>query len=255
MRGMKRKTAVHLHGNNWDSEYFGFKIGMITYEGPRNVLKARLSDMVQDALEKARKLGYKYLVFPATEGMTKITKIFKDEGFILADSGVDFKLDLRSVKVHGCTDMFDVTVANKDDLTGVKRIARTAFPLSRLYRLEFASKKDVDEYHAVWVSNLYKGRRSAVFAAKSGRKVRAFLAVSTDPVGRFARIVLIASGKGQRGKGAGSALMYYFIDWARGKGIKTVYVKTQKENVRAVKFYRKHGFKLYARDYKYHISI
>ena len=50
------------------------------------------------------------------------------------------------------------------------------------------------------------------------------------------------------GRGAGRALMTAAVTWFAGRGVPTVRVKTQVKNLRAMNFYHRLGFDLYAMD-------
>ena len=50
------------------------------------------------------------------------------------------------------------------------------------------------------------------------------------------------------GSGAASALMEANLEWAKARGFKRVWLLVWEENLRAVRFYQKHGFEIVGRE-------
>lgn len=252
MKNQNRRFKVVLSANKWDSKYFGTKIGNLKYDGakaPKNLIL----DMICKKVEYAKKKGYRYLVFSFLNNQSFLRKILLKKGFKLSASYVDLVCPVQKKDFSGDKTDYTVKPAKKDDLTSAVGIAARSFRLSRIYRLKFASRKNVDNYHRTWVRNLYKGKKSKVFVAISRGKIWGFLAVKEDAQAQTARIILIAADSKVKGRGVGSSLMRFVFDWAKEKKLKKMYVKTQSENYKAISFYKKHGFKIYSRDYKYHM--
>ncbi|MCX5704074.1 MAG: GNAT family N-acetyltransferase, partial [Candidatus Omnitrophica bacterium] len=80
-----------------------------------------------------------------------------------------------------------------------------------------------------------------------GGKVIGFTALGINAAKKSARIILIAIHKKYRGKGYGSFLMRASLKWG-APGNKSIYVKTQKDNLHSLALYRKMGFKEIKRE-------
>lgn len=254
MKNQDKIFKVLLNANKWDSKYFGLKIGNLEYHGARAPKNLTL-DMICKKVKNAEKSGYKYLIFSFSDNQSYLHDILPKSGFTPSASYIDLVSPVDKKRYSSFEDKYDVKVATKSELVQAQDIAATAFRLSWTYRLKFASKKDIDSYHRTWVRNLHKGSVSTVFVAKFQGKIYGFLGIKENPKDKSARIILVAADKKMKGKGVGSALNHTAFGWAKGKNIKKIYVKTQAENVQALGFYKKHGFKLYSRDYKYHMYL
>ncbi len=88
------------------------------------------------------------------------------------------------------------------------------------------------------------GRR--MFLSRDGARVVGFAAVRADEADRIelAGIVVLQS---MTGRGIGGPLLDAAVEWARESGFRTMVVKTEADNDRALRFYRDRGFVEHAR--------
>lgn len=163
-------------------------------------------------------------------------------GFKRCGESVDMRLAVASKPKRSTPDRYNVRPARKDDMRAVCDIAKDAFRLSYLYKCGFGKRDAVDRYHAVWVKNLMNDKNTKVFVTEKNKRIAGFLGLWSDKANMCARITLIAVNKRCRGRGIGRVLVSESVEYARGK-LKTVFVKTQANNKRAVSLYKKLGFK------------
>jgi len=246
---------ISIRSNKWDSSFFGKKIGRMTCAGPAKPSRIFFAELLETAIRRAALLKFNYLIFTVSEGHVFSVNTLKEKGFTLGGSSVDSKLRLKKTPERTRGPRYDIAEAGKRDMREAEKISGYSFRKSRLYNIEFASGKKVDRYHALWVRNLHENENSVVLLAKDKNKIYGFLAGTIDIRNRTSRIILMASARGKRSRGAGSDLMRGFLEWSRERGVNTVYVKTQKENEGALRFYKKHGFKICSREEHYHIHL
>jgi ribosomal protein S18 acetylase RimI-like enzyme len=253
------KNGFTLTLNSWDTGFFNRKIGSLDYAGNLNVSRAILTAQLKNTILQAEKLGYKYLVLTDDKGRGKLRDVMLYMGFEVCDTAVDLKMRLSAEKINGLGDDKNSSVnagfADSSELKGLRSLSESAFIKSRFYKIKFAKKKDVGRYHYNWVVNLFENRNSRVITAKNGNKVMGFLGFVLDRAKKTSRIALIATKASSRGKGYGTALLRAYFKYVYKKGIKTLYVKTQRENKGARNFYRKNGYKEFSFEEKYHLYL
>lgn len=88
------------------------------------------------------------------------------------------------------------------------------------------------------VRRLSKGH--LVFVAELGGKLAGFIDLKLGLTG--ALISGLATGRGFRGKGIGTALLEHAVSFARKKGKLEVELRVAARNLRALNLYKKHGF-------------
>ena len=221
----------------WDSAFFGRRIGALTATWSPESIRADLAT--------ARQGGYDYLVSrPPVEDAAAV-RALESAGFYLTDLGVtwfsDVAMRLRDVDraaTRGVRQATDV------DIPWLSKTASTLFPLSRFYHDPFYSKAAADRLHEAWLVNSVRGQAAdAVLLAPGSGFVTCKLA--KDGAGE---IVLIGVVEGARRQGAGRALMTAALEWFASKTVATVRVKTQVKNLRAMNFYHRLGFDLHSTD-------
>lgn len=222
----------------WDSNFFGRKIG---------VLSGALSspDAVAHDLETAARDGFEYLVCrPPVEDAAAI-RVLERSGFYLTDVGVTWSSDASAYsKRWPPVPAGAIRPATTADVPRLSAEAMTLFRNSRFYSDPFFSAADADRLHAAWLANSVSGQAAdAVLINPDAGFVTCKL--TKDGAGEVA---LIGVWEGSRGKGAGRDLMTAAVAWFAGRGVATVRVKTQVKNLRAMNFYHRLGFDLYAMD-------
>lgn len=221
----------------WDSEFFGKKIGAL--------LQVWTPSGVADDLASARQQGYDYLISrPPVEDAAAV-RALEQGGFYLTDLGVTWHSDVaRYLQGADRPATRHARPAEEADIPWLQQAATVLFPLSRFYHDPFYSKADADRLHAAWLANSVRGQAAdAVWLIEGSGFVTCKIA--KDGAGE---IVLIGVVDGARQKGAGRALMTAALEWFAARGVAAVRVKTQVKNLRAMNFYHRLRFDLHSTD-------
>lgn len=237
---MAKRPSLPLKIDEWDSLFFKRSIARLTISGKARRLftPQALSDMII----RSRRRKIRYIVIKLDKPDIFCERILLRLGLKECGRSVDLKFSYVGKKRKRLFSGHGINLFEPGDLNGVKDIASDAFRRSYLYRCAFGKKSEVDRYHALWIENLSKDKGTYLFVAKENSAITGFLALKLDREKKNGRIVLIAVRKAFRGRGVGSALMHRCIDWCEGQ-IKTIFVKTQKNNRGALILYKKIGFK------------
>ena len=222
---------------NWDSEFFGRKIGALT--------RAWQPESVKDDLAAARAQGYDYLLSRPPVDDAAAIRALEASGFYLTDLGVTWVGDVdRYLRTADGQPAMPARPATEADVPWLSRTASNLFPLSRFYHDPFYSKADADRLHEAWLANSVRGQAAdAVWLIEESGFVTCKIA--KDGTGE---IVLIGVTGGSRRRGAGRALMTAALLWFKSKRVRTIRVKTQVRNLQAMNFYHRLGFDLHSTD-------
>ncbi|HWI16887.1 MAG TPA: GNAT family N-acetyltransferase [Vicinamibacterales bacterium] len=220
----------------WDTAFFGRKIGMLTGE-----LRSRVA--VADELDRARREDFAYLICrpPVDDGLAIHT--LEQAGFYLTDVGVTWVSDAGRY-LAGATSPRLVRHATEADLPLLTGEAVKLFRRSRFYSDPFFSEAEADRLHVAWLENSVAGKAAnAVLIIPDAGFVTCKL--TKDGAGE---VPLIGVWEQSRRRGAGRELMTSAIEWFATQGVKTVRVKTQVKNLRAMNFYHRLGFDIDSMD-------
>jgi GNAT superfamily N-acetyltransferase len=135
----------------------------------------------------------------------------------------------------------NVRPAKQSDLLPLKEIAQGAFREGRFYHETGLRKGSAQKIYGAWAKNMLNYAGEVVVAA--GKQILGFVSLKKDPVLRRWWIDLIAVDLGSQSQGIGSRLAAESRRTAfRQKGWDLA-VKTEPENLGALCFYLKNGFK------------
>ncbi|MGB3082310.1 MAG: GNAT family N-acetyltransferase, partial [Candidatus Omnitrophota bacterium] len=196
---------------------------------------------LSDLVSRAREKKVRFLVAKLNRPAHLYEKNMTRAGFARCGESVDLVYRYTKRNEGKLPENIKVRSFAPKDARAVRDIASDAFRLSYLYKCGFAGRDEVDRYHVEWVNNLTKGKDSRVFVAEKGRKVVGFTAINIDRDKKSGRIILIAVHKKFRGLGIGNALVRKCAEWGRGR-LGKMFVKTQKDNRKALSLYKKQGF-------------
>ncbi len=97
------------------------------------------------------------------------------------------------------------------------------------------------------MSDALREQPDGVLVAEVGGKVVGFAVVMYREWFNIAYLDYIQVKKDYINKGFGHRLIERCVSWAREKGARMIYTETGKDNERAIKFYKRHNFKITGR--------
>jgi len=221
----------------WDSKFFGRKIGRLTKALPENVLVKRI--------RKAQKDNYSYLTFRFNLGKMSEIQILENHGFYLTDIGIVWERKIHHSPIHPFTSTSRghspsmIREATINDAPALKTMAKGLFTCSRFYNDPFFSKMQADKVYQAWVENSLKDRAVKVFVAGESGFITCKILSKTQ-----GSIPLVGVAKKARGRGIGTNLTYKALKWFGENKIKTIMVRTQLNNIKAMDFYKGLGFRI-----------
>ena len=148
-----------------------------------------------------------------------------------------------------------IAEAGDDDWDALLDIAGSAFRCSRFHLDPDIDDDTADAIKRSWMES-YRDRKRGdhvLVARQGGGPPAGFLAVIVEPATHV--IDLVAVSADARGRGAGRALTYAFVDRANALEVTTVRVGTQAANVPATSLYERLRFTLSESAYNLHLLV
>lgn len=215
----------------WDSDYFGFGIADLRLS-PQDADLAQVEDY-------ARKNGIKFIQARSDISKIESIDILERAGFGFADLRLTYGLDLEKTK----TRKTEIIIADKSDISALKKIADNIFLDSRFYHKGFDREK-VKKLYMIWVESAVLGNFDDIcIKAVKDKKITGFITAKFLRGGRV-RVGLLGVGKDYQGKGIGTELVQVLAFHCKKNKKRFIEVSTQGKNLRASNFYIKNNFRL-----------
>jgi ribosomal protein S18 acetylase RimI-like enzyme len=212
----------------WDSKIFERKIGrLITVPAERKLKKL---------LSQAREEGYAYLTCRIGTGRIVEMQRLEAHGFYTTDIGIVWE---KSPEGFSPGEVNALRRAGKKDALAIKSIANGLFLDSRFYHDPFFSREDAEKVYRGWIDNALRDNLQKTFLLENSgfiicRKLR-------ENNGDIALIGVVSQ---NRRKGIGRALISKAFEWFHKEGVTVVTVRTQANNISAMNFYARMGFRV-----------
>jgi len=242
---MDRKSSLLLKEDKWDSAFFNVKIARLNLSGkkPDKSLARRMHGLMKLAMRE----NIAFLVIKLVDPNPAFEEVIRGVNFEECGESVESTLVYPVSSSGDNLGNHKVRFFKAGDMEEVKNIAKDAFRLSYLYKCGFAKRNIIDSYHMQWAENLSNDENTVVFVTDVCSKVAGFIAMSVDELKRIGVIVLIAVKKEYRGLNIGKSLVQECIEWGVSN-VKSIEVKTQRNNKKALSLYEKMGFKVVSAD-------
>lgn len=226
-------TVVYLE---WDSAFFGFPVAQVD--------RFRVTaDVMAEAVRWCARAGIRLLQFKCDAHSRESILAAESHGFHFADARLSFTrtlddLDERPLDA-GSFEVRRATVADEETLTG---IASGLFETSRYYFDDNFDRDRVRVFYADWLRKSLRGAFDdyVLCACRAGAPV-SFCTVrhiGDDSM----RIGLIGAAVGEKGTGAGRAVLGSALTAMKADGGRRVDVVTQGRNYSAQRLYQRAGF-------------
>lgn len=229
---------------DWDSRFFGFKIG-------RACAHALTAERVEQLDSWCHREGVRCLYFLARSDDPATALLAGQNGFGLVDVRMTFAVTLP-LEAHS-PDPVEVTVRaalDADRLT-LKEIARESHHGTRFYQDGRFSSDDCDRLYETWIDRSCQGWADAVLVAEQAEAPVGYVTCHLDGRSK-GHIGLLGVASRARGSGAGTALVRSALGWFARREVRGVTVVTQGANSAARQLYQGCGFSLTSTMLWYH---
>jgi GNAT superfamily N-acetyltransferase len=211
----------------WDSQLFKRKIGRLT--------RIPSDDILQKLIRRALKDSYHYLTCRFNLNRVSEIQLLEKCGFYVSDLGVVWERKVDPLPGP----VISVRGANINDATMLKKISSGLFKNSRFHNDPFFTYDEAERLYQAWIVNSLNDKDVKTFLVEK----KGFITCKRLSKNK-GDIPLVGVIVGEQGKGIGSALISEVMAWFGKMGLKTVTVRTQANNVKAMNFYKGLGFRV-----------
>jgi TDP-D-fucosamine acetyltransferase len=223
-------TGLAIEALDWDSRFFGLKIGRLTHPP-----KSR--EELAGTLDHARRDRFDCLYSLVPADALEPGWMLQEAGFVARDVRLDFARPVDSV-----IDGADTRAWSEADLHALEEIAEAAFDGTRFAADPGFPRDSVRRLYRTWVTNSCRGFAQAVLVAGPAGSPQGFVTIHLESEPGQARIGLIGIASAHRSKGVGTRLIAAALGWARAQRCGEMKVATQAANVGAQRLYQRAGF-------------
>ena len=154
-----------------------------------------------------------------------------------------YKEEQKKVMIEDCMEINEQMI----------KIAEDSFIYSRFYNDAHIGKEKGKKVYGNWVRNAFNVQGKVFAFIKAGEEVQGFVLFSI--CNKILTIELICVDKRARRRHSGTALINEVIKYAEFHQVSFVQVGTQIQNIQAINFYFKNGFKLKKTIATYHLWV
>jgi GNAT superfamily N-acetyltransferase len=224
----------------WDSEIFGFSIVEAVDIDIRD--KAHSNDFICNFEKQLISIDCKMLC---------VKVLFSDIETSWRLQGLGYMLVEQTIKPH-ITDIqindidysrhvrYPLKKASSGDITNIQRIAFASFKYDRFHMDRRFDSSKASERYAYWVNNSFKSGEDVLYLDAGGTPAGFSI---VDIVGNVGYIGLIGLDDNYKGKGLGMNLFGATCEYMKDKGVREVSTTMSLNNIMALNFYSRCGFR------------
>ena len=233
----------------WDSQFFRKRIAQTT----------RFVETVADLTKVLSQCHEERVdcVYHLTSGIDPEVMRFCEENGSFVGTRVELARHPLPIKIKKEEGHFDQLAARRyqdKDYLITQEIAAKSIENTRFFLDPRFPRTQVELLYMRWIEQATLRKDSHVFVAEMNREVIGFLALSSKTA-KLSQIDLIATAKGMKRRGAGSALVECACNWSVMNKVSGMKVVTQGENRDAMNFYKKHSFMKTRQDVWFHFWL
>ena len=242
---MAQETPAVCSVLEWDSSFFGFRIGQAAGE--------TLSPSGgQTILEWSQANSVRCLYFLADANSAETADVAHRLDFKFIDVRIQLSLGTGVANMSKVQE-FELRTARAPDISALQAIARDAHQDSRFFFDTNFPRTRAEDLFATWIAADCSGRADKVLVAERKRYGPVgYITCNLSKGSNTGRIGLVGIASEFRGRGAGSMLISRALQWFSSAGATKVVVVTQMRNVAAQRLYQAAGFRTESARVWYH---
>ena len=231
--------------SHWDSQFFGFSVARCTVRQPEDV------DL---ALQWSRSRGVRLLITRCDAADTAAIHQMESAGFLLMDTFVRYRFDLRSKPVPPAGEL-DVHSFRPRDVSAIREVAASAFRgyIGHFHRDLRLDRARCDQLYIEWAANSCQEKQLAddVLVAELDGHVVAFATLKTL-TSSVAEGSLFGVHANAQGRGIYRALIAHSLEWCSVRGKEVMEVDSQVNNYSVQRVWQRLGYEIYASGHTFH---
>lgn len=215
----------------WENHFFAINSALLDFSAPQPLAAAQLA-------------GWDLLQAKLFSHQTAEIDALSDLGFRLVEGEADLRLKIEATQRQS-----GIRIARAEHIAPLRAAATAVFSHSR-FRAPWYQPDDSGRFYAQWIENAVRGTfdHQCLLAIADDGAIEGFVSLR-DLGDGSARIGLLASLPGARGKGVGQRLMNAAADWCQARRLPQLRVATQLSNLAAMRLYLGCGARLESTAY------
>jgi GNAT superfamily N-acetyltransferase len=232
---------------DWDSEFFGMRIGRVVGS------KLTAPDAAR-ALDWLERESIDCLYYLASSGDMESIRVAESADFRLTDIRITLARELATIPTDGTLGVPGVEVGPfaQEEVSALRALARESHSASRFYGDPKFPRERCDALYERWIEKSCSGFADTVLVARHEGAAKGYLSCHLDP-DAIGRIGLVAVGKDAQERSLGSQLLQSALAWFGAEGCQRVVVATQGNNTQGLRLYENAGFRIRSVQIWYHL--
>lgn len=239
----RNKVSAPVQILDWDSQFFGKKIGRVTGSKLDSPKAATINAW-------SEKNQVDCLYFLAASDDLRTSQTAENDQYHLVDIRVTLENKLQEL-VSTRSDPAQIRLANGNDIESLRIISRNNHRDSRFYYDGHFDREKCDELYAVWIEKSVRGGTDQVLVWEENRQPVAYVTGKITPAGSGS-IELVGVHPAWQGKGIGYQLTMHLLAWFQQQHSTHLTVVTQGRNIGAQVLYQRCGFVTRSTELWYH---
>jgi ribosomal protein S18 acetylase RimI-like enzyme len=216
---------------DWDSAYFGCRIGRVRGD--------RLDPSLVQAIDHwTADESIDLLYFLARSDCPATVRTAEEAGYRL----VDIRVTLARPVPPGLVPDADARPARSADLDPLRPLCRAGFREGRFHADGHFDPALCDAFYVTWLENSLAGFADATWVIEREGVAAGFITCHADHDNGRGSIGLVGVTESARGGGYGRRLVRQALAWASAQGLTSMSVVTQGRNVAAQRLYQREAF-------------
>lgn len=232
----------------WDTNFFGFRIGRANINRLDNASLALLHQW-------QRENQIQCLYFLANADDRDTIALAEQEGFHLVEVRLIFERSLKDWQPQSrpiAAEGVIIRPAQAADIPALREIAMNSYVDSRFYFDRRFPENKWQEYYAFWVKKSCEGGAELALVAEMNGEIVGYITGQVDRTKSEAMYELTGVKESVRRLGVGQELFRSGLDWYVQQGIAYVWLATQGRNVVTQRMVQRNGFITRACQLYYH---
>lgn len=236
----KYSNKINSYFLDWDTDYFNIKSGRIDVSDYNNA-ESVLIDEMKEANRKISECKFITLYNYGNSALVNqiIPKIWGRNAFL---TDLNIQLYFKSNQNFDDLDTSISKIESKNELKSILSISENSYTESRFFNDPYLNKNKKKSIYTHWLSSAYEDESKTIYIFNEIDEPKGFIVVGSK--NKKTVIELIAVDEEFQGRSIGKKLIDCAKYYNRRKKNLGIVVGTQVNNVQALNFYIKNGFKI-----------
>ena len=220
----------------WDSQFFGVRVGRVNGSRLDTAQLALVKDWVQ-----AEQIDCVYFLADSTDAVT--VRLAEESGFRLQDVRITLA-QMRPANPEPLTELPIIRPARASDADAMRETARHAYIHSRFYNDPHFTEEQSATLYDVWLTRSINDRTYAelTYVGLVNDQPAGYITMHVNRAQKQGTIGLVGVGESARGQALGQTLVHQALAWFWDQGMESVQVTTQGRNIAGQRLYQRCGF-------------